>query len=419
MSESQCQGPCLEVQNHHMSYKVFVASAARSEDDAFLAFAPRFYQMFPHDHGLDVELPVITLPEPTMLSLLVQIKQAGHRDILIVTHANRNGLDLMLSPQKDQWRAVTMLLHLARWERVYETVKNKTNPAMWFELYRLVTADYEMRNAEQAHRTMLPRRQSGKSRQFEQEVQAIRGSKNRTDAEKAKLLHEKVEQVRKKFQERKRWARRDIGLPEHVIDSYLVNLRAVHRLRIRNVEIRGCDIGQNNMLLWQLLFFFGAESLSALRVGDRFGDCVLEVVRKPQHFNRVMNSRLRHYLGPTQDIARYGGGRYVRSIDRQRGEAFLYQPQGARHYRNRLIFIRVRVRGRERSQATAAHADAARQFFNNKFGRLAANRQLRLLPRVQIHIPVQYTETSPFYFPQDSRFGRYISRISSGYRYPV
>jgi len=365
-----------------MPYSVILARpSSRTARGGFIRFARDFYSIFPHDHGLTISGPLVQLPSNSILELLKKLKLRHSNDILVVSHANPNGLALSIHSRKVQWCAMAMLLHYARIERAYQAVKNKTDPKAWYQVVRFATQVISFRSAQQAYRSVTVLGKSPFSQEFKDEVKKMG---------KAAVLNN----CRSSVEKRLKYFKRELGMPSKTLNSYLKELRAVHRRgRINNLEIRGCNIGGKPFTLRILGLFFNVKRISGIDVVDMFGMSRVTVHGSAR--SSAFQRALRRY--------------------KRRRTTVYYKPAGLPKYRNELLFVRHRLY----PEIIAERAKIVEKFFVEKFGVpmawfLFAKVMIKLdIPHTgRTKLPVHFLDTRPILFPNDKGFRRHIKRVS-------
>src|SRR5512136_2829513 len=122
-----------------MGYNAFITRYT-GEKNLFLKFAPEFYRTFPHDHKIEIELPIKILAQNTFLNLLEKINQCKNRDILLVAHGNeKRGIYLGFGTKRlyKTYQVMFNILYYAKLMKLYSEVASKKNPEDWLGIFRI------------------------------------------------------------------------------------------------------------------------------------------------------------------------------------------------------------------------------------------------------------------------------------------
>ena len=390
-------------------YNVVLAKSKTSKD-RFLNDAPSFYKTFPHDHNINVKLPVKTLNSNSLLELLKELERCGNSNVLIVSHANTNGLYLSMNSNKAQWVVITCILLYANIEKRYRSLKNETDPEKWGAIINEVTKTLNMYSASQALQTLSDKSTSKGKKDFDKIIRDYKSIKDQAHKQKeaARIVKMVNNQVNKTLKDLLKIS----SLSRKNMDAYVKQIRKMYSLK-RNIEIRGCNIGNNPTVLKILCLLFNAQYINAPRVTVMFGKSSIHIRKSQKTLNALMKKGVKKFIsnkpaysGCTKKSCSWLGGQTTNIIKNINRQALYYHPQNIASNKDELLFIRRNSIG----LIIAEDISIVENFATKKFGKLAPGKQFTANMKT---LPIQLTDTKPFLFRQDTGFNNYLVRVSN------
>ena len=272
-------------------YSVFV-------DETQWPEAVRFYKTFATDGPRKVVLPTKSFGGD-LLSLLDQIQTVGNPYILIVTHADPNGMAMRLvkRPKKKSAAGGTnnsslcLLMEIARIQTgldlIGKTPKEKQRVEDWDELLKRI-----MRPEDRKKQPLQALLAEGEPQAFQDDVRHRKEQRAKLKQAKEKILsapgdHKRELETLEKNSTQYEAAERDeaekavtqwlegqrkaLNLEDNELNDLLNSMKAVQGVKLKDVQIRGCRLGQKEDTMLVVLRFLGAEHLVAPEVRTIYG----------------------------------------------------------------------------------------------------------------------------------------------------
>jgi|SRR5271157_1931244 len=283
-------------------YTVFLDPKQWSSADAY-------YQKFAADGSRKVASRPVYFGGD-FLSLLNMIADTNSDYILIVTHAWEEGVTMQLAPHQKKIyepafagrRALSSLLVIellrAGVEEIGKKPKDKQTVQEWETLNNrrkrfadlarmhpiealeaaqkldLLGAKHELEDTA-LERAQLEFRKSelgGKPGDHTKELQALEKQIHEIDVRQKKEEEEKKDRIEKEINEWIELQRtHQLKLHKSDLESLLSTLSLVRAVHLREVQIRGCNLGQDPVAMEIFRRFLGADSLTAPKVKTAYG----------------------------------------------------------------------------------------------------------------------------------------------------
>ena len=399
-------------------YKVFIAKDTLGGDLSLSDVMAKYYKTFPHDLDIYVKQPEI-LSKNTYLELLEKINDCSYRNILVVDHANEQGLsslEFVTGGNIMPWEGMARLLLYLKVKRAYNKIKNKRKPEQWFDLYKIITRSYEMNTSSEAYYEILDDySESGNFLQdYKNEIKKFKNDRN-VDSE-IKLI-EKIyfDSNIKNYENFLTTNIRDpLSLPndnDKTLNDYFRILSKVHKKKLNNLAIRGCDIGKHKSILAMIAEFFNVQNINAPRVFILFG--MAQIIIKSNQI--ILRNEMKKSLQEESDVTigdwycpwKGNRGANVFYFEENRS-ALYYHTKKLASKKNELLFV-FKETG---SHIIAEDVSIIKFFTKRNFGDISAGKRHTL--RNGQYLPFYGLDTKPICFPKESRYELYITRFKKG-----
>lgn len=410
-----------------MGYKAFIAKYI-GENNKFLRYAPDFYRTFPHDHNIEVDLPVKILSQNTFLNLLENISQCKNRNILLVAHGNeKHGIYLGFGTNRlyKTYQVMFNMLYYARLMRLYNKIKSKKDPEEWLEIFKIIKP-YNIADTEKAKNALISLDTPSSTDIFnEQKLRVERYKRMPETTNEEKMAKKQMpEVIINDFLKYIHYVLNDIvkllGMPRQRLNKYSSQISAVQSLNLNNLAFRGCNIGKDKDLLEIYRRFFNVMNINAPKVKINFGVAYINLRRNQKILNKTLNQAVRSALGNKANREKWLGGptKYLYGPKiREKTSGIYYHPKERRKNKDEFLLTIKSIRNTPYFTAVAEHIDIAKDFAISKFGAFAPNRKnsfKRNRRNKLFELPLCCLETFPIIFPQDHQFVNYIETVSGG-----
>ena len=398
-------------------YSTFISKKSPYKNhDYFLRYAPLFYEAFPQDYNIKIQLPVHVLARDSYLELLRQLNRCRNSNILIVSHASIDGLYLSINSTKLKWHVMAAILLYAKLEKKHISLLNNKNagdPKVWSDtIANEATKPLNLYTAKQSLQTLYNKKEtSGKKkfdefirRNYEKEI-----DKTKKDQIGKQLIQKMDNQVKNRFKKLLRIAR----ISKKNMDSYVKEINKIYQMK-RTIEIRGCNIGKSPDVLRIMCLFFNAQSINAPNVKIFFGEAKIIIQNNQAKLHHFMKVAIRRYVSShlthtKTDYFWIGGP--ARNINKNRNQhALYYHPRYVLNsrvldpHKDELLFVYYRTS----TEIIAEDISIVRKFAIDKFGRPAPNKAITNHTK---KLYIQTTITQPFHFPQDNDFANHLVKV--------
>jgi hypothetical protein len=407
-----------------MAYNAFIAKGGKG-----LKWAPIFYNTFPHDYKINLNLPVKVLINNTYLELLKEISNCKNRDILIVSHGNNDqgltSFKFNSSNSVISFRGMFWIILYNKIASVLDRIMTEKNPNIWIEKYSFIKDYYDVQTAEKTYKELLDLNLTTKNKiikEFEERVKAMNDDINndeKTKTQYAEMIVDDffgyilncLEDIRKEY------LRISVG----TMSDYIIQLQKIRSIGINNLAIRGCRIGGNEYILKIYCIFFNAAKISAPKVRIYYGNTSIYIRPNQRILRKTMLNTLREArIGKRKQIGTIGYHDLPGFNSQIRSAIYFHPHDGIMENKDEILFLK---KGEDGYIVIAEHKDIIANFFLKKFGTLAPEKKMEFL-NLRIHgnalkvLPIYCTiEEYPIIFPQDENFIRclqiYIYRDTS------
>lgn len=408
-----------------MGYNAFITRYI-GEKNLFLKFAPEFYRTFPHDHKIEIELPIKILAQNTFLNLLEKITQCKNRDILLVAHGNeKHGIYLGFGTKKlyKTYQVMFNILYYAKLNRMYNEIATKKNPAEWLDIFRIMQ-QYDISDTGKAKNALISLDAPSSTTNYNEaklSVDRYKKMPEKSDEEKA-VKKQIQEKIIKGFRKYIRSVLNDIvltlGMSNTTLNKYVLQIAMVHSLKLNNLAFRGCNIGKDKDLLEIYRRFFNVMHINAPKVKINFGMAYINLRRNQKSLNLAMKQLVRKNLGKKINPEKWIGGSTASLYgpkEKQKTSGIYYHPKDRNKNRDEFLLTIKSVKNTPYYTAVAEHVDIAKDFAIRKFGPFAPARKnaFRKNKKAKLfEMPICSLETFPMTFPQDSQFMSYLESVS-------
>jgi hypothetical protein len=260
--------------------------------------AVNYYNTYGSDGPRQVKLPPNSF-DGDLLTLLKQISDAGNQFILIVTHANPNGMAMHLVKRAKNAKAAAfannsslcLLMEMARIRAGLETIgkipKDRQRVEDWDELLKRI-----MRPEDRKEHPLKALLAEGEPSAFQADVQHRKQERAKLKAAREKIASApgghrselaELEKSSEEYEAGERdeaekavnnWLqsqRHAMDLSADDLDNLLDAMKSAQAVKPKDIQIRGCRLGQKEDTMKILLRFFGADHLVAPEVKTIFG----------------------------------------------------------------------------------------------------------------------------------------------------
>lgn len=260
--------------------------------------AVNYYNAFGTDGPRKVALPTNSF-DGDLLTLLKQIATAANPFILIVTHANPNGMVMRLIKRSKKEKAAAgadnssmcLLMEIARirdgLDALGKIPKEKQTVEDWDDLLKRI-----MRPEDRKKQPLEALLAESEPPDFQKDVQHRKHERAKLKAAREKITSapgdhrrelEQLEKSSKEYEAGERdeaekavsnWLKSQqhaMNLSGDDVDNLLGAVKAVQTMHLKEIQIRGCRLGQKEDTMKVLLRFFAAEHLVAPEVKTIFG----------------------------------------------------------------------------------------------------------------------------------------------------
>jgi len=434
-----------------MEYKAFIAKS-ESGKDRYLDNAPTFYEMFPHDHRIEVNPNIILLEENTYIKLLATIYSSLQRNILIVAHLNPDygSLNFRFGTEQEWpfWKTAFWILHYGKVENIYNKIKYEKNPEKWLILIKYLNLNTELEphnmkyNLETAWgaylRLIMLDNLMGKTKEeleIEQMVDDYKKLPIKTKEDESIKIKKAVEIVNfikiKKIESQVNTLKSEIKMSETLMNDYLNILRKIHTLKLNSLVIRGCEVGAQWGLLDMMRLFFNVQHINAPKCWVYYGQARVLIQEKQWFFREAAKQTSKKWLGRNLEPKKWIGGKttYLTNPRDENKRGIYYHAEGLKTRKDELLFFTFPRKDNpndNRVVLIAEHINIVMNFFEKNFGKVSpakANITRKFKLRNQygtmmnsrgqyLLLPYCYLDTTPIVFPQNAEFNNYICSIS-------
>jgi hypothetical protein len=410
-----------------MGYSVFVAKSTTGGADLFLKHAPTFYNTFPHDHRIEINIPANVLAQNTFLSLFKGITDCNNRDILLVAHGTKErGIFLGFGTGRPffSYQVIFYIFLYKKLTKLFNQISLKRNPEEWVEIFRFIRPDkgYNLSNPANALKelkTLL--NQPAGTEKYDSAIKRVRKYKKLSEGtEEEQSIKKQVREniINDFILEIKFYINgffRLLSMPKERLDTYIEYIEKIHLLKLNNLAIRGCNIGKDEALMEIYRLLFNVQNINAPNVRINYGLAAINIRSEEKTLHKAMRTDVRSEVGARITPKKWIGGPtdYLSGPKNKKGRsAIYYHPEKKEKDKDELL-LTVRRIGRRNiwTKLVAEDLDVALEFAREKFGEFAPDKKnLYKVPTKGklLEIPICVLETFPLRFPQDAEFGEYL-----------